>query len=105
MSLRRVLQHLFEPKDTTNLRDRVDAIEVAMRRLEEEWTEVYGKFRTMQLRIAKQVQRLEENSSQEEPQPGGGEATDGSPFASLSPRAREIQNRILARRRGQNGGD
>ena len=107
MSLRRLLQHLFQPKDTTNIRDRVDAIEVAMRRLEEEWTEVYGKFRTMQLRIAKQVQRLDADSSHEEPQGAeGGESSGGPVLSNLSPRAREVQKQILQRRaRGQNGGE
>jgi hypothetical protein len=104
MSLRRALQHLFEPKDTTNLRERVDALEIAMRRLEEDWTEVYGKFRTMQLRIAKQVQRLEEDSPQGEPQGAEGEATPPERFGSLTPRAQKIQNEILARRGQKNGG-
>jgi len=104
MSIRLLLQRLFEPKDTTNIRDRVDGMEVAMRRLEEEWTEVYGKFRTMQLRIAKQVQRLDEASPQGEPQGAEGEADQGTRFTSLSPRAQKIQNEILARRGRRNGG-
>jgi hypothetical protein len=107
MSLRRVLQRLFPEKDTTNLRDRVDAIEVSMRRLEEEWSEVYGKFRTMQLRISKQVQRLDENSSPEEPQGAErGESASTPTLSNLSPRAREVQKQIMQRRaRGQNGGE
>jgi hypothetical protein len=107
MSLRRLLQHLFPSGDTTPLRDRIDGLEVAMRRLEEEWTEVYGKFRTMQLRIAKQVQRLDADSSHEEPQgAGGGESAVQASLSNLSPRAREVQRQILARRaRGQNGGE
>jgi hypothetical protein len=107
MSLRRLLQHLFPSGDTTPLRDRIDGLEVAMRRLEEEWTEVYGKFRTMQLRIAKQVQRLDADSSQhEEPQGAEGGESGSAPLSNLSPRAREVQRQILARRaRGQNGGE
>jgi len=101
-----MLQRLFEPKDTTDLRERLDHVEVAMRRLEEEWTEVYGKFRTMQLRVAKQAQRLEENSSHEEPQGAEGEGAPTPALSTLSPRARAIQNAILARRaRAQNGGE
>jgi hypothetical protein len=112
MSLRSLLQRLFEAEDTTNLRERVEVLELAMRRQEEEWTEVYGKFRTLQLRVAKHVQRLDKDSSQEEPQGAGEEDTSGSSeagrmFSSLSPRAREIQKKILERRaRGQtNGGE
>ena len=68
-----------------------------MRRLEEEWTDVYSKFRVMQMRVAKQVQRLDE-SSQEEPQ---GEESDGTlpTGISLSPRLAKIQQQILARRK------
>src|SRR5258705_7553919 len=108
MSLRSALKHLFDSKDTTNVREHLEHLEIAMRRLEEEWTEVYGKFRTMQLRIAKQVQRLEENSSQEEPQ-AEGEDTPATPIgggmSSLSPRAQKIQREILARRARANGGE
>ena len=75
-----------------------------MRRLEEEWTEVYHKFRTLQLRVSKQVQRLDANSSQEEPQGAGSDgrqtSSDGLPGApSLSPRLARIQEQILERRR------
>jgi hypothetical protein len=79
-----------------------------MKRLEEDWTEVYGKFRTLQMRVAKQVQRADElaaNGSKDE-QPGGGEAdlhvVQGSGAAAggrtLSPRQLKIQQQILARR-------
>jgi hypothetical protein len=111
MSLRSLLQRLFEPADTTNLRERVEAIEIGWRRLQEEWTEVYNKFRTLQLRVAKQVQRLDKDSSQEEPQGAESDATQlvdatlpgGGTL--LSPRAREVQKQILQRRaRGQQTG-
>ena len=86
-------------EDTTPLRQRLDQFEVRIRRVEEDWTEVYNKFRTLQMRVAKQVQRLDKNSSQEEP-PGGsdGVKTTGNP-SSLSPRMQRIQNEILERRR------
>ena len=74
-----------------------------MRRLEEEWTEVYHKFRTLQLRISKQVQRLDKVSSTEEPQRAGSDGNEVPPsgplFSSLSPRAQELQKQILERRR------
>src|SRR4030088_1459021 len=87
---------LFGAKDTPDTSERLDALEVQMRRLEEEWTDVYGKFRVMQMREAKQVQRLPE-SAEEEPQ--AGERDNGIQAASsLSPRLQKIQNDILARR-------
>ena len=67
-----------------------------MRRVEEEWTEVYGKFRTLQMRVAKQVQRLDE-SSQEEPQREESVASATS-ATTLSPRLAKIQQQILERR-------
>ena len=70
--------------------------------MEEDWTEVYGKFRTLQMRVAKQVQRLDEDSSSEEPQPAGSDGHEVSPkttaLSSLSPRQRQIQQQILLRR-------
>jgi len=100
--LRRILQALFSTKDTTPLRERIEDVEKAMRRLQEDWTETYGKFRTLQLRVAKQVQRIEEDEAPptEEAQGAGSDATMGSPAgASLSPRQRQVQNEILMRRR------
>jgi len=82
-------------EDTT---ERLERLEKGMRRLEEEWTEVYHKFRVLQMRVAKQVQRLDANSSHEEPQKveGDGAAPRAS---SLSPRMQRIQEQILERRR------
>ena len=90
-------------EDTTPMRDRLDAMERRIRHVEEDWTEVYNKFRTLQMRVAKQVQRLDKNSSQEEPQrveSDGVETVAGTATASsLSPRMQRIQNEILERRR------
>jgi phage shock protein A len=90
-----------EPEDTT---ERFERIEKAMRRLEEEWSDVYHKFRVLQMRVAKQVQRLDASSSQEEPQGAESDrrqtSSDGVPGASsLSPRLQRIQDQILERRR------
>jgi len=79
---------------------RLDAMERSIRHVEEDWTEVYNKFRTLQMRVAKQVQRLDANSSQEEPQ--GARSDGGGPVSassSLSPRMQRIQEQILERRR------
>ena len=87
---------LFGAKDTEFPLARLERLEIEMRRLQEEWTDVYAKFRVMQMRIAKQVQRLPE-SSEEEPQRE--ERDDGVvPTSSLSPRLQKIQSGILARR-------
>jgi len=89
-------------EDTT---ERLERLEKGMRRLEEEWTEVYHKFRVLQMRVAKQVQRLDKNSSQEEPQKAEGDDDNpeisrlGSTASSLSPRLQRIQNEIMERRR------
>ena len=85
-------------EDTTPLRDRLDAMERRIRHVEEDWTEVYNKFRTLQMRVAKQVQRLDANSSHEEPQKAEGDEVVGT-TSSLSPRMQRIQNQILERRR------
>jgi hypothetical protein len=81
---------------------RLDMMEQRIRHLEEDWTEVYGKFRTLQMRTAKQVQRLDD-SSVEEPQRAESDAGEypsgtGPTLSSLSPRAQLIQKQILERR-------
>jgi|SRR5882672_8011430 len=88
-----------EPEDTT---ERLERLEKAIKRLEEDWSEVYGKFRTMQMRVAKQVQRAEQASAEqaeaeraEEVATGG---VGGMTASNLSPRARTIQQQILERR-------
>ncbi len=92
----RWFKRVFERKDTTELLDRVDELARQFRRLEEEWTDVYSKFRVMQMRVAKQVQRLDESSSEETPR----EESDAQIPAglTLSPRLAKIQQQILARR-------
>jgi TolA-binding protein len=94
-------------KDTDELRERVEKLEKRMRSMDEEWTEVYNRFRTLQMRVAKQVQRLDEHEdsshegAQEAQGNGGGAETanTGAPtLSSLSPRAQLIQKQILARR-------
>src|SRR5258708_3556397 len=61
-------------KEPEGTQERLDRIETAIRRLQEEWTDVYAKFRTMQMRVAKQVQRSEQASSQPEEPGNGGSA-------------------------------
>jgi len=89
-------RRLFTPKDTRETDEKLRELEDRVRRVEEEWTEVYGKFRTLQMRVAKQVQRLPD-SSEEEPQRAEGDASATS-ATSLSPRLQRIQEQILARR-------
>jgi DNA anti-recombination protein RmuC len=95
------LRRLFESQDTAEIHERLEKLEKTIRNLEVEWTEVYNKFRTLQMRVAKQVQRLDANSSQEEPQGAEGEEINqpsGLGLSSLSPRQRQIQREIMARR-------
>ncbi len=98
------------PQRLEKLELRLEKLEHDMRRFDEEWSEVYHKFRTLQLRVSKQVQRLDKVSSTEEPQRAGSDGNETPPggplFSSLSPRAQELQKQILARRaRGQTGGE
>jgi tetrahydromethanopterin S-methyltransferase subunit G len=104
---RGILKRLFQSEDTSELHSRLDAIEKRMRSVEEDWTEVYNKFRTLQMRVAKQVQRLDANSSQEEPQGAeGDESVDLTTptISSLSPRQQKLQREIMLRRRAATPG-
>ncbi len=94
--MKNLFRRLFPPKDSENTDDRLDKLEIQMRRLEEEWTDVYAKFRVLQMRVAKQAQRLDE-SSQEEPQREESVASATS-ATTLSPRLAKIQQQILERR-------
>ncbi len=86
-------------EDTKELQERVEKLEKRMRSMDEEWTDVYNRFRTLQMRVAKQVQRLDEHedSSHEVPEVPSNAAPEGTPTL-LSPRAQLIQKQILARR-------
>ncbi len=94
--MKNLFRRLFPPKDAQDTEERLDDLEVKMRRLEEEWTDVYAKFRVMQMRVAKQAQRLDE-SSQEEPQ-GEESVASATSATTLSPRLAKIQQQILERR-------
>jgi DNA anti-recombination protein RmuC len=89
-------------KRLDDLEETVERLEKSLKNLENEWSETYDKFRLLNMRVAKRVERLDKDSSQEEPQGVEGEETSsplGTPmFSSLSPRARKIQEQILARR-------
>src|SRR5260370_39361347 len=94
---------IFGLQDAEETREKVENLRVEMRRIQEEWTEVYSKFRNMQMRVAKQVQRLgDEPSSLEEPRGAGSDETPtaglGAGLSSLSPRQAKIQREINARR-------
>src|SRR5260370_33918302 len=98
----RSFKALFSEKDPASTQERLRDFEDRIRHLEEDWTEVYGKFRTLQMRTAKQVQRLEDSSS-EEPQRAESDGAEspvgtGPTLSSLAPRAQLIQKQILERR-------
>jgi predicted nuclease with TOPRIM domain len=92
---------LFRKNKSKDTDERITQLETDMRRLEEEWTDVYSKFRTLQMRVAKQAQRLEQAPEREGTQPEG-ESPGGLP-TTLSPRAQLIQKQILERRRANGG--
>lgn len=83
--------------------DRLERLEKAMRSIEMEWSDVYGKFRRLQMRVAKQVQRVEAAEDAEHQVPTEEEvnvvpSADGIAGLTLSPRAAKIQQQILERR-------
>jgi predicted nuclease with TOPRIM domain len=88
-----------EPEDTG---ERLDRLEKAMRRMEEDWSEVYGKFRTLQMRVAKQAQRAEQASAEQaegaEREAANSTSSGVGGASNLSPRAQLIQRQILERR-------
>lgn len=99
----RLFKALFPAKDTEDTGARLERLEINMRRLQEEWTDVYGKFRVLQMRVAKQVQRLDANSSEEEPQRAESDGAEApgeqqGQLLSLTPGQRRLQAQILARR-------
>src|SRR5260370_41934690 len=95
------VRRLIGGKDTREIEERLDEMEKIMRGLEEDWTDVYGKFRVLQMRVAKQGQRLDANSSPEESEgvdsgaqvPGVREGAG----LTLSPHQREVRKQIMAR--------
>jgi len=97
-----LLARIFGLQDAQETREKVEDLRVQMRRLDEEWTDVYNKFRVMQMRVAKQVQRLDEHSSHEEPQGAESDGNGGSgeipTFSLLSPHHQKLQREIMARR-------
>jgi hypothetical protein len=102
----RFLKVLFPPEDEKETRERIFELEKQFRRLEEEWTEVYHKFRVLQMRVAKQVQRLDQTPEGETAQPAGGEpGALLSEQSGLTPGQAAWQRKIMARRnRRPNGG-
>ena len=84
------------PEDTT---DRVERLEKAMRQLEIEWTDTYDKFRRLHMRVAKQVQRLDQAPEGETTQREEGDENNPSGSGpSLSERHKKLQEQILLRR-------
>ena len=95
-TMKNPFRRLFPPRDTRETDEKLKDLEDRVRRVEEEWTEVYGKFRTLQMRVAKQVQRLDESSQEESRREESvGQVAPGS---TLSPRLAKIQQQILERR-------
>ncbi|SRR5258708_28693643 len=91
---------LHHQKQIDELRRDVDQARKSYERLELEWCDMYDRMKRTLMKISKREQRLEHAEG-----PGGVEEspTSDSP-STLSGRAADVQARILARRRGGNGG-
>lgn len=93
-------------KQPLDVGDRLDALEVRMKRLEEDWTDTYAKFRLLHMRVAKQVQRLDQAPERGDTQPvEGSEPQTVSIESGMTPRQLEVQRNILRRRNRGGGGD
>jgi hypothetical protein len=79
--------------------ERCEKLEKAFKGIELEWDTVYEKFRLLNMRLSKRVQQLQQAPSNAEgTQPEGEQGKEGEPQSLLTPRQREAQARILARR-------
>jgi hypothetical protein len=84
-------------------------LESRIRTLEGEWDDTYERFRLLYARLSKRVKQLDQAPEGEAPQAVESDnvvpSADGVAGLSLSPRAQQIQNKILERRnRIQKGG-
>lgn len=96
---RGIWKRLFGEKPPEDWTETFETLERRIRRLEEEWTDVYHKFRQLHMRVAKQVQRLDQAPETENTQREEGDETNPSGNGpSLSERHRKLQEQILTRR-------
>jgi septal ring factor EnvC (AmiA/AmiB activator) len=93
---RGIWKRLFGEKPPEDWTETFETLERRIRRLEEEWTDVYHKFRQLHMRVAKQVQRLDQAPETETTQREEGDSPENG--QSLSERQRKLQEQILARR-------
>jgi hypothetical protein len=93
---RGIWKRLFGEKPPEDWTETFETLERRIRRLEEEWTDVYHKFRQLHMRVAKQVQRLDQAPETETTQREEGDSTENG--GSLSERQRKLQEQILQRR-------
>ncbi len=88
------------------LEDGMENVERALKRIQLEWEDTYDKLRVLMQRIVKRAQRIEElqeSPPERQPENGAGEAEQEPSASSLSGRAAEINQRILARRNRLSG--
>jgi hypothetical protein len=93
---RGIWKRLFGEKPPEDWTETFETLERRIRRLEEEWTDVYHKFRQLHMRVAKQVQRLDQAPETETTQREEGDGNETT--SSLSERQRKINEQILTRR-------
>jgi predicted nuclease with TOPRIM domain len=86
-------------KPPEDVEERLERLEKTVRNLETDWTDVYGKFRRLQMRVAKQVQRLEADEDQT-PERGDTLPVESVPEnGALSPAQLRAQAQVNARRK------
>jgi len=90
---------LNQKKQISDLRQELDAMKRTVNTLEIEWSEMHDRIRRMLAKISRRQQREDER---EDTQPVAGE--NGTPVAAdvpypLTPRQRQINAQMMARRR------
>lgn len=86
------------------LEDRVQTLERELQGARLDWLDVYGKAKKLFGRIAKAQDRAEAAETEAATAETAASGANGSPvLTTLSPRARLIQQQILARRRAMGG--
>lgn len=94
------------PPSNSDLLDRLGNLERAFKGLQSEWDDHYDKQRRMLSRIVKTHAKIAEHDEQEEvaATESGVATADGANGHFLSPKQKLIQQQILQRRAGRNGG-
>lgn len=93
-----------DQKRLKTLEESLERIERAFKTLQLEWDNTYEKFRQLNMRISKRVQKMEqlEEASDAVPTPESN-SNGGQPTSGLSPAAVRAQMSVIARRKRMGG--